>query len=79
VELETGFSARKIADVQRPDAYIASGFPEVSLRAVWSGLGWDFREGKIKEGARFGDLVLQINRADSANRDQHVHMVLISS
>jgi hypothetical protein len=26
----------------------------------------DFLEGKIKGGARFGNLLLQINRADSA-------------
>jgi hypothetical protein len=45
----------------------------------WSVTGSDFLEGKIKGGARFGDLVLQINRVDSANWDQHVHMVLASS
>ena len=39
----------------------------MKFREVWSGLCWDFREGKIKGGARFEDLDLQINRADSAN------------
>jgi hypothetical protein len=33
---------------------------------VWSVVGSDFWEGKIKGGARFGNLLLQINRADSA-------------
>ena len=51
----------------------------MKFREVWSGLGRNFREGKIKGGARFGNLFLQINRADSANCDQLVHMVLASS
>jgi hypothetical protein len=39
----------------------------MKFREVYSGRGRDFREGKIKEGVRFGDLSLQINRADSSN------------
>ena len=37
----------------------------MKFREVWSGLGRNFREGKIKVGVRFGDLFLQINSADS--------------
>ncbi len=39
----------------------------MKLREVWSVLDRDFREGKIKVGVRFGEIFLQINRADSAN------------
>ena len=44
-----------------------TGRLQMKWREVWSVLGRDFREGKIKGGARLGDLLLQINSADSAN------------
>jgi hypothetical protein len=47
----------------------------MKFREVWSVLGRGFREGKIKVGVRFEDLSLQINRADSAICEHHVHII----
>jgi hypothetical protein len=37
------------------------------LREIWSVVGQDFREGKIKGCVRFLELSLQINKGSNAN------------
>ncbi len=65
------FDSRYFGPVNRTSvlgtAVRAADLFEVKFCEGWCVLGSDFLEGKIKGGARFGDLVLQINRADSAN------------